>query len=186
MSWFGNLQLAYKYALVFGSALALTLFLGFIKLMADRRKMKKLVKDLEAVPGRKATIDHGQSELNMREKDEGDLFGIRAIEAGFFGGVAQSAPNSVVNSPAGSRTASPAPGMRTSHGHSPSSSITIGPTRPLTSPKKKLSDSSSTLSLGQQSHDSNGPEFMQPNQLRSTSHNSGMEVRRPLGQSTLE
>jgi hypothetical protein len=28
-------------------------------------------------------------ELNQREKDEGDLFGIRAIEAGFYAGVAR-------------------------------------------------------------------------------------------------
>lgn len=189
MGWFGSLDLAFKYALIFGSALALTLVLGFIKLMADRRKMKKLVRDLEAVPGRKATIDHGQSEVNMREKDEGDLFGIRAIEAGFFGGIAQSAPPSVVNSPAGSRSASPAPGIRTPQNHSPSSSITIGPSRPLTSSNqslsKKHSGSGSTISLSQLSHDSSGPEFMQPHHLRSTSHNSGMEVRRPLGQSTL-
>ncbi len=33
-------------------------------------------------------------ELNLREKDEGDLFGIRAIEAGFYAGVAQSRPTS--------------------------------------------------------------------------------------------
>lgn len=33
-------------------------------------------------------------ELNQREKDEGDLFGIRAIEAGFYAGVAQSRPTS--------------------------------------------------------------------------------------------
>lgn len=37
-------------------------------------------------------------ELNQREKDEGDLFGIRAIEAGFYAGVAQSRPVSRANS----------------------------------------------------------------------------------------
>lgn len=35
-----------------------------------------------------------QVELNQREKDEGDLFGIRAIEAGFYAGVHQSRPTS--------------------------------------------------------------------------------------------
>lgn len=35
-----------------------------------------------------------QVELNQREKDEGDLFGVRAIEAGFYAGVAQSRPTS--------------------------------------------------------------------------------------------
>lgn len=43
-------------------------------------------------------------ELNKREPDEGDLFGIRAIQSGFFGGVAQSRPSSLAesNSPDGS------------------------------------------------------------------------------------
>jgi hypothetical protein len=41
-------------------------------------------------------------ELNIRDKDAGDLFGIRAIEAGYFGGVAQSANNSPVLTPRGS------------------------------------------------------------------------------------
>lgn len=189
MGWFGSLELAYKYALVFGSALALTLVLGLIKLLADRRKMRKLMKDLEAVPGRKATVDHGHSELNMREKDEGDLFGIRAIEAGFYGGIAQSTPTTVANSPAESRSGSPVPGKRTPQNHSPSSSITVVPSRSPTSSNpghsKNLSDSDSTLGLNQPNHDSNRPEFMQGNHLRSTSHNSGMVVRRPLGQSTL-
>jgi hypothetical protein len=40
--------------------------------------------------------------LNQREKDEGDLFGIRAIEAGFYAGVAQSRPTSRAGSRAGS------------------------------------------------------------------------------------
>ena len=34
-------------------------------------------------------------ELNKREPDEGDLFGIRAIQSGYFGGVAQSRPSSI-------------------------------------------------------------------------------------------
>ena len=43
-------------------------------------------------------------ELNKRDLDEGDLFGIRAIQSGFFGGVAQSRPSSVAgdHSPEGS------------------------------------------------------------------------------------
>jgi hypothetical protein len=47
-------------------------------------------------------------ELNQREKDEGDLFGIRAIEAGFYAGVAQSRPTSRAGSVIGH------PGMSTS------------------------------------------------------------------------
>lgn len=41
-------------------------------------------------------------ELTRREKDEGDYFGVRALEAGFYAGVAQSAPNSRANSVVGS------------------------------------------------------------------------------------
>lgn len=41
-----------------------------------------------------AGVKEDQVELNRREKDEGDLFGIRAIEAGFYAGIAQSRPTS--------------------------------------------------------------------------------------------
>lgn len=59
--------------------------------------MKKHIKsDAEA-----ATIKEDTVELNQREKDEGDLFGIRAIEAGFYAGVAQSRPTSRAGSIAG-------------------------------------------------------------------------------------
>jgi hypothetical protein len=150
------------------------------------------MKDVEEVQqGRKGTIDYDQAELNMREKDEGDLFGIRAIEAGFYGGIAQSAPTSVANSPSGSRSASPAPGLRTPQGHSPSSSITMTSSRPHTpsnlSPVKNFSGSSSALPLNQHNHDSHGPEFAHhyPGGFKSTSHNSGMDMRRLMGHSPL-
>lgn len=42
-------------------------------------------------------------ELNARQMEEGDLFGIRAIQSGYFGGVAQSRPVS----PTGSSTSNP-------------------------------------------------------------------------------
>lgn len=70
-------------------------------------------------------------ELNKREPDEGDLFGIRAIQSGFFGGVAQSRPSSLAesNSPEGSSSntllgsqASPKLGAQ-----SPMSSVTTLP-----------------------------------------------------------
>jgi hypothetical protein len=54
---------------------------------------------------KKAELETGQKEdtveLNQREKDEGDLFGIRAIEAGFYAGVAQSRPTSRAGSVVG-------------------------------------------------------------------------------------
>lgn len=92
-NWFGDLQLAYKYIVVFLSLLVLTILCGFIKVLFDRRKLKKAkATELEAGP-KEDTV-----ELNQREKDEGDLFGIRAIEAGFYAGVAQSRPVSRANS----------------------------------------------------------------------------------------
>lgn len=42
-------------------------------------------------------------DLNVRQMEEGDLFGIRAIQSGYFGGVAQSRPVS----PTGSTTSNP-------------------------------------------------------------------------------
>ncbi|KAL8694119.1 MAG: hypothetical protein Q9218_001172 [Villophora microphyllina] len=51
--------------------------------------------NLEAAGG---TAQEERVELNKRELDEGDLFGIRAIQSGFFGGVAQSRPSSLAES----------------------------------------------------------------------------------------
>ncbi|KAH9866503.1 hypothetical protein J1614_008193 [Plenodomus biglobosus] len=104
-NWFGNLQLAYKYIVVFLALLCLVMIAGFIKVLFDRNKLKKAkAAELEAGP-REDTV-----ELNQREKDEGDLFGIRAIEAGFYAGVAQSRPTSR----AGSVMSINHPGMSTS------------------------------------------------------------------------
>jgi hypothetical protein len=58
------------------------------------KKEKAKIAEIEAGP--KDTV-----ELNQREKDEGDLFGIRAIEAGFYAGVAQSRPTSRAGSVVG-------------------------------------------------------------------------------------
>lgn len=71
-------------------------------------------------------------ELNQREKDEGDLFGIRAIEAGFYAGIPQSRPTSRAGSIAGSPSMSSStliggfnsPKVQT---HSMSSSVTTLP-----------------------------------------------------------
>ncbi|CAF9919760.1 MAG: hypothetical protein HETSPECPRED_004107 [Heterodermia speciosa] len=111
MGWFGSLQLAYKYAygsiyedfirgklltfdrsMVLGSLFVLVILAGVCKVIYNKRRLKKYTK--------KAQLEsaHGQDErveLNKRELDEGDLFGIRAIQSGYFGGVAQSRPSSV-------------------------------------------------------------------------------------------
>jgi hypothetical protein len=107
-NWFGSLDLAWKYALIFGSALAFTLIAGFIKLYIDRRNLLKHIAKQDEEAQKNANLPQDMNE-KLREKDEGDLFGIRAIEAGFYGGVAQSAPVSRAGSPTGSRAGSPEP-----------------------------------------------------------------------------
>jgi hypothetical protein len=108
INWFGDLNLAFKYSLIFGALLLITVILGCMKLIADKRRMNRFMKDLEAEGAAKRNSGQSDMNLNMREKDEGDLFGIRAIEAGFFGGVAQSRPTSVNATPIPSRPTSPA------------------------------------------------------------------------------
>ncbi|KAL8786185.1 MAG: hypothetical protein Q9213_002955 [Squamulea squamosa] len=129
MGWFGSLQLAYKYAIILGSLFTLVIIAGLIKVFYDKRRVKKFVQkaNLEAagVPDEQERV-----ELNKREPDEGDLFGIRAIQSGFFGGVAQSRPSSIAEStsPEGSSSNT----LLGSHGSpkfgsSPMSSVTTLP-----------------------------------------------------------
>ncbi|KAL9612678.1 MAG: hypothetical protein Q9167_002760, partial [Letrouitia subvulpina] len=87
--------------------------------------LKKHIKraNLEASGAREERV-----ELNKREPDEGDLFGIRAIQSGYYGGVAQSRPSSSHGSIEGSSSNT----LLGSHGSpklaaSPSSSVTILP-----------------------------------------------------------
>lgn len=136
--------MAYKYAIVFGSLLVLTIIAGVIKVLYNRRKLKKHTKVAKVEEGRREDL----VELNQREKDEGDLFGIRAIEAGFYGGVSQSRPTSR----AGSYIENPAMssntliGSNNSHhkvmNHSMNSSVTSLPmahTSDRNSPPRKKS-----------------------------------------------
>ena len=57
------------------------------------QKHIRLAAELEASGNQEERV-----ELNARELDEGDLFGVRAIQSGYFGGVAQSRPGSVAGS----------------------------------------------------------------------------------------
>ncbi|KAI5811275.1 hypothetical protein DFH27DRAFT_605381 [Peziza echinospora] len=88
-NWFGNLDLGYKYGIVLGSLIFLTFVLGFSKLLYNTQREKKLMKEsvVAASPAKEELHN-----LNRREEEEGDLFGIRALENGFYGGVAQSRP----------------------------------------------------------------------------------------------
>ncbi|XPS80376.1 hypothetical protein M3J09_012335 [Ascochyta lentis] len=126
-NWFGNLQLAYKYIVVFLVLLVATILAGCVKLFFDRRKLQKHIKkDAESAGPKEDTV-----ELNQREKDEGDLFGIRAIEAGFYAGVAQSRPTSRAGSIAG-------------HPNMSSSTLVANPNSPLL---KSHSNGGSMVSL---------------------------------------
>ena len=80
-----------------------------------------------------------RADLNTRELDEGDLFGIRAIQSGYFGGVVQSRPTSAAGSPSHSPTGSTFPPSSPSligvlpisgHGHPPLDIQQPSPTRP--------------------------------------------------------
>ncbi|MCJ1443305.1 MAG: hypothetical protein MMC23_003803 [Stictis urceolatum] len=96
MSWFGSADLATKYAVILFSLLGGVLTAGVIKVCINRRRLKqheaRLAKDAAAgVPFK---------DLNgNKQTEEGDLFGVRALESGFFGGVAQSQPSSRAASP---------------------------------------------------------------------------------------
>ncbi|TAQ86213.1 hypothetical protein B7494_g5467 [Chlorociboria aeruginascens] len=69
----------------------LTFIAGGIKVFYNKRQLAKNTKiaDLEAAGKLKE-----RENLVQREFDEGDLFGVRALEHGFFGGVSQSRPTS--------------------------------------------------------------------------------------------
>ncbi|CUS07438.1 unnamed protein product [Tuber aestivum] len=93
MGWFGDLELGAKYGIILGSLVVLVFAAGFLKLFHIRYQARKFNREAKA----KAANEEGKTEhiaLNQREEDEGDLFGIRALERGFTGGVAQSRPTS--------------------------------------------------------------------------------------------
>ncbi|MCJ1362037.1 hypothetical protein MMC16_001139 [Acarospora aff. strigata] len=101
MGWFGSLELAYKFGIVFGALLLATVTAGVIRLYLNRKKLRKHVRLASLEAGEK---EGEKCEIQQRKLDEGDLFGIRAIESGYFGGVTQSRPTSAAgrHSPSGS------------------------------------------------------------------------------------
>lgn len=140
-----------------------------------RHRLKKHVEkaNLEAAGG---TAQEERVELNQRDPDEGDLFGIRAIQSGFFGGVAQSRPASIAesNSPdgsssntlLGSRHASPKIGAQ-----SPMSSVTTLPLEARrSSPLAHKAMSSEDL------HAPTTPQRRVPTALRTTLRPSDAEL----------
>lgn len=89
--WFGKQDLGLKYAIVLGSLIFLTVLFATIKLLCMKRRISKAEKEAKV-----QSKDESQN-LNQRQEEEGDLFGIRALEKGFFGGVAQSRPATPVS-----------------------------------------------------------------------------------------
>ncbi|KAI4199947.1 MAG: hypothetical protein LQ350_004299 [Teloschistes chrysophthalmus] len=175
MGVFGSLSLAYKYAIILGSLFTVVIIAGLCKVLYDKRRLKKHVEkaNLEAAGG---TAQEERVELNQRDPDEGDLFGIRAIQSGFFGGVAQSRPASIAesNSPdgsssntlLGSRHASPKIGAQ-----SPMSSVTTLPLEARrSSPLAHKAMSSEDL------HAPTTPQRRVPTALRTTLRPSDAEL----------
>ncbi|KAF2675568.1 hypothetical protein BT63DRAFT_420764 [Microthyrium microscopicum] len=104
-NWFGSASLATKYAIVFITLLTITLVVGFTKSIFIKRAMARLnrLADEEAAM-RLATGLSEKTSDHKRNLDEGDLFGVRAIEAGYYGGIPQSRPASVDSTVANSLT----------------------------------------------------------------------------------
>ncbi|KAF7899765.1 hypothetical protein EAF00_004101 [Botryotinia globosa] len=93
MGWFGNQDLSAKFGIVLGGAIFIVLSAGLIKVWLNKRKLARNIK-IEELEKANST----QERLNVEELGEGDLFGVRAIERGFFGGVSQSRSNSPAQS----------------------------------------------------------------------------------------
>ncbi|EPE35392.1 hypothetical protein GLAREA_11091 [Glarea lozoyensis ATCC 20868] len=91
MGAFGNMDLGSAFGIVLGCLIALSFLAGLVKVLVNRRRLAHHVK-LDAI---KAKEKGGDKEMiNQRVLDEGDLFGVRALEGGYFGGVSQSRPSS--------------------------------------------------------------------------------------------
>ncbi|KAI9804443.1 MAG: hypothetical protein M1825_001342 [Sarcosagium campestre] len=106
MNAFGSLNLAIKYAIIFGILLVVVLIAGFIKLWASKRRIRRYTQrrqDEDASPRDARGV---QGRANAVELDAGNLFGIRALEGGYFGGVYQSSPTSPVDPPVASSPSS--------------------------------------------------------------------------------
>ncbi|KAK2624668.1 hypothetical protein QTJ16_005861 [Diplocarpon rosae] len=90
MDEFGSTNLASKFAIILGSLVALAFLAGFIKLCFNKRRLTQhLKKTALEVDGKT-----DEEKLAGKQVGEGDLFGIRALEHGFFGGVSQTRSSS--------------------------------------------------------------------------------------------
>lgn len=135
-SWWKSIDLSARYAFVFGCLLILVIVLGTAVYFYNRRRLQKI---LERNGG--FVVKHVDEEsLTMREKDAGDLFGIRAIEAGFYGGVIQSPKSSPASTPISTpRAQSPTVWLPVTASGAPAAATSYQP--------KKITASDSVISL---------------------------------------
>ncbi|KAH6705144.1 hypothetical protein BKA61DRAFT_739577 [Leptodontidium sp. MPI-SDFR-AT-0119] len=90
MGAFGSMSMGNKFGIVLGCLIGATFIAGFMKLAWNKRKLKKDTKKAEL----EASLRSDKEKLVGQGVREGDLFGVRAIEHGYFGGVSQSRPTS--------------------------------------------------------------------------------------------
>ncbi|KAA8567870.1 hypothetical protein EYC84_008320 [Monilinia fructicola] len=93
MGWFGSQDLSAKFGIVLGGLVTIVFAAALIKVWHNKRTLAKNIK-IEELEKANST----QEKLNIEDLGEGDLFGVRAIERGFFGGVSQSRSNSPAQS----------------------------------------------------------------------------------------
>ncbi|CAL3970782.1 unnamed protein product [Diplocarpon coronariae] len=90
MGPFGSTSLANKFGIILGSLIVLIFLAGFIKLQLNKRRLTQQIK--------KAALEiAGKTDEETfvgKKIDEGDLFGVRALEYGYFGGVSQTRSSS--------------------------------------------------------------------------------------------
>ncbi|KAL3418841.1 hypothetical protein PVAG01_09062 [Phlyctema vagabunda] len=94
MGGFADISLANKFGIILGILIFLTFVAGFVKVYLNRKRLIKATRQA----GMEVAKGHNAEKYNAKKFMEGDLFGVRAIENGYFGGVAQS--NSRPTSPA--------------------------------------------------------------------------------------
>ncbi|KAF2008599.1 hypothetical protein BU24DRAFT_456136 [Aaosphaeria arxii CBS 175.79] len=169
-NWFGDLELAYKYIVIFLSLLVLAILAGIVKVLIVRRRLKKLTKKQQ---DEETGHINDPEEMDQRPRDEGDLFGVRAIEAGFYAGIPQSRPTSR----AGSFVDSPAMSSQTlvgsihsvkAKGHSHNDSA-AGSIHSLRAQGHSYNDSTSTLPVpntGRSNRDSEALGSNSPVQMK--------------------
>ncbi|PMD30894.1 hypothetical protein L207DRAFT_203039 [Hyaloscypha variabilis F] len=93
MGAFGSMGTGAIFGIVLGCLVGVAFLAGFIKLYTNKQRLKKNTRIAEMEAAMKST-DKEKLVRRQKKPGEGDLFGVRALEHGYFGGVAQSRPSS--------------------------------------------------------------------------------------------